>query len=154
MLVASLPEEIMYLAIGRSTTREVWSSIEAALSSSTRARCLNLLAQFQSLRQGDSTPAEYLGCAQLLVEDLALAGRPISLDEQNLYVFRGLRPKFRAMAASLVVSGNPVSIPQLSDCLQTQQFIYSDDFATGVPALPSRAPTVMVANRSRRQNGE
>lgn len=52
------------------------------------------------------------------MEDLALAGRQISLDEQNLYVFRGLRPKFRAMVASLAVSGTLVTLPQLSDDLQ------------------------------------
>nr|GMD60572.1 uncharacterized protein LOC109153445 [Ipomoea batatas] len=67
MLVASLSEEVMYLAVGRTTAREVWCSIEAALGSSTRARCLNPLAQFQSLRQGDSLLAEYMGRAQLLV---------------------------------------------------------------------------------------
>ncbi|XP_019200264.1 PREDICTED: uncharacterized protein LOC109193893 [Ipomoea nil] len=118
LLVSSMADEVLYLVVGRTTSHEVWSSITAALGSSTRARCLNLLAQFQSLRQGDSTPAEYLGRAQLLVEDLALAGRPVSLDEQNLWVFRGLRPEFRSMASSLAASGTPVSIPQLSDYLQ------------------------------------
>ncbi|XP_019194767.1 PREDICTED: uncharacterized protein LOC109188592 [Ipomoea nil] len=117
LLISSLSDEVMYLAVGRVTSREVWLSITAALGSSTRARCLNLLAQFQSLRQGDSSPAEYLGRAQFIVEDLSLAGRPISLDEQNLYVFRGLRPEYRAMAASLAVSGEPVTIPQLADFL-------------------------------------
>ncbi|XP_019156860.1 PREDICTED: uncharacterized protein LOC109153445 [Ipomoea nil] len=81
LLISSLADEVMYLAVGRNTSREVWLSVTAALGSSTRARCLNLIAQFQSLRQGDSTPAEYLGRAQLIVEDLALAGRPMSLDE-------------------------------------------------------------------------
>ncbi|XP_019157974.1 PREDICTED: uncharacterized protein LOC109154694 [Ipomoea nil] len=100
LLVSSMADEVLYLAVGRTMSQEVWTSITAALGSSTRARCLNLLAQFQSLRQGDSTPAEYLGHAQLLVEDLALAGRPVSLDEQNLWAFRGLRPEFQSMASS------------------------------------------------------
>ncbi|XP_019180202.1 PREDICTED: uncharacterized protein LOC109175393 [Ipomoea nil] len=135
LLISSMADEVLYLAVGRSTSHEVWTSVTAALGSSTRARCLNLLAQFQSLRQGDSSPVEYLGRAQLLVEDLALAGRPVSLDEQNLYVFRGLRPEFRSMASSLAASGTPVSIPQLSDFLQAQEFIWADEFAGGA-AIP------------------
>ncbi|XP_019172614.1 PREDICTED: uncharacterized protein LOC109168021 [Ipomoea nil] len=87
LLISSLLDEVMYLAVGRDTSRAVWTSITSALGSSTRARCLNLLAQFQSLRQADSSAGEYVGRAQLVVEDFALAGRPVSLDEQNLYVF-------------------------------------------------------------------
>ncbi|XP_019162233.1 PREDICTED: uncharacterized protein LOC109158795 [Ipomoea nil] len=94
--------------------------------------------------------AEYLGRAQLLVEDLAQAGQPMPLDEQNLYVFRGLRPEFRVMASSLAVSGTPVTLPQLSDYLQAQTFIHSDDFLTG-PG--TGAPTAMVATRGRQNGG-
>ncbi|XP_019158437.1 PREDICTED: uncharacterized protein LOC109155159 [Ipomoea nil] len=141
LLISSLSDEVMYLAVGRDTSRAVWTLITSALGSSTRARCLNLLAQFQSLRQGDSSPGEYLGRAQLLVEDLALAGRLVSLDEQNLYVFRGLRPEFRSMASSLAASGNPITIPQLADFLQAQEFIWAEDFlpAGGVPAASHQA---------------
>ncbi|XP_019164282.1 PREDICTED: uncharacterized protein LOC109160439 [Ipomoea nil] len=62
LLISSLSDEVMHLAVGRSTSREVWESITTALSSSTRARCLSLLDQF------------HLGRAQLLVENIALAG--------------------------------------------------------------------------------
>ncbi|XP_019185061.1 PREDICTED: uncharacterized protein LOC109180031 [Ipomoea nil] len=139
----------MYFAVGRTTSSEVWQSITAALGSSTRARCLNLLGQFQNIRQGNSTPAEFLGRAQLLVEALALAGRPLSLDEQNMYVFRGLRPEFRALAASLTVTGTPVSLPQLSDYLQAQEFILADDFPAPGDNI---APTAMYAGRGQNRN--
>ncbi|XP_019159719.1 PREDICTED: uncharacterized protein LOC109156338 [Ipomoea nil] len=119
LLVSSMSDEVLHLAVGRNTAKEVWDSITAALRSSKRTRCLNLLGQFQSLRQGNFSPADYIGQAQLLVEALALADRPLSLDEQNLWVFRGHRPEFRSMAASLTVNGNPVSLPQLADFLQT-----------------------------------
>ncbi|XP_019173872.1 PREDICTED: uncharacterized protein LOC109169444 [Ipomoea nil] len=151
LLISSLSEEVMYLAVGKTTSRDFWTLIETALASSTRARCLNLLGRLQALRQGDSTPAEYIGKTQLLVEDLAQAGRPISLDEQNLYVFRGLRPEFRAMAGSLAITGTPVSLPQLSDYLQTQEFIHANDYLTGGSLAPGGA-TAMVANHGRRNN--
>ncbi|XP_019161977.1 PREDICTED: uncharacterized protein LOC109158518 [Ipomoea nil] len=49
LLMSSLSDEVMHLAVGRNTSREVWQSITAALGSSTRARCLSLLGQFHSL---------------------------------------------------------------------------------------------------------
>ncbi|XP_019181604.1 PREDICTED: uncharacterized protein LOC109176606 [Ipomoea nil] len=89
LLISSLTDEVMYLTVSRNISREVWQSITMTLGSSTRARCLNLLGQFQTLRQGNSSPAEFLGRAQLLIEDLSLASHLVSLEEQNLFVFRG-----------------------------------------------------------------
>ncbi|XP_019157724.1 PREDICTED: uncharacterized protein LOC109154371 [Ipomoea nil] len=156
LLISSMSDEVLYLAVGRSTSHEVWTSVTAALDSLTRASCLNLLAQFQSLRQGDSSPGEYLGRAQLLVENLlVLAGRPVSLDEQNLYVFRGLRPEFRSMASSLAASGTTVSIPQLSDFLQAQEFIWADEFSgsVSVPAGGSHATLAVGREQNHHHNG-
>ncbi|XP_019150239.1 PREDICTED: uncharacterized protein LOC109147057 [Ipomoea nil] len=42
LLISSLSDEVMYLAVGRTTSKAVWDSITAALGSSKRARCLNL----------------------------------------------------------------------------------------------------------------
>ncbi|XP_019179939.1 PREDICTED: uncharacterized protein LOC109175142 [Ipomoea nil] len=155
LLISSLSDEVMYLAVGRSTSREVWNSITSALGSSTRARCLSLLGKFHSLRQGNSSAAEYIGCAQLLVEDLALAGRPITLGEQNLFVFRGLHPEFRAMAYSFTVAGIPVSIPQISEFLQAQEFIHAEDFPAGPDGGFGAAPSALYAGHgSRNNNGD
>ncbi|XP_019157587.1 PREDICTED: uncharacterized protein LOC109154202 [Ipomoea nil] len=154
LLISSLSDEVMHLAVGKTTSRAVWESIGAALGSSTRARCLSLLGQFHSLRQGNSTATEYLGRAQLLVKDLAHAGRPISLDEQNLFVFRGLRPEYRAMASSLTATGTPVTIPQIADYLRAQEFIYSDDYPASPDSAMISAPDAMFAGRGRRGGGE
>ncbi|XP_019173816.1 PREDICTED: uncharacterized protein LOC109169389 [Ipomoea nil] len=157
LLISSLSEEVMYLALGQTTARGVWTAAETALGSSTQVRCLNLLGQIQSLRQGDSSTSEYLGRAQHLVQDLALAGRTLTPSEQNLYVFRGLRPEFRSMASALAINGTPVSIPQLADFLQAQQFIHEDDFPTHTSAAVAGSPSAMYASRGgggRRQHGD
>ncbi|XP_019173915.1 PREDICTED: uncharacterized protein LOC109169487 [Ipomoea nil] len=68
MLILSLAEEVMYLAIGHTTSKFVWVAVETALGSFSRARSLSLLSQLQNLRQEDMTPTAYLGKAQVLVE--------------------------------------------------------------------------------------
>ncbi|XP_019152193.1 PREDICTED: uncharacterized protein LOC109148906 [Ipomoea nil] len=153
LLISSLSDEVMYLAVGKTTSREVWESIGTAPGCSTRARCLSLLGQFHALWQGNATAAEYLGRAQLLVEALAHAGRPVSLDEQNLFVLCGLCPEFRSMASSLTAAGRRVTIPQIGDYLQAQEFIHADDFSTGVDGGLLQAPSAMYAGRGRHGEG-
>jgi hypothetical protein len=135
MLVSSLSDEVMPIAVGRRTSRALWEAIIQTLSSSSRARALNLLGQLQGLDQGDSSVADYIGRAQVIVEELTLAGRVVSLDDQNLFVFRGLRPEFRALTASLAVRGQPVTLQELADFLGAQEFIASRDYGCAPAAL-------------------
>ncbi|XP_019188288.1 PREDICTED: uncharacterized protein LOC109182592 [Ipomoea nil] len=130
LLISSMSDEVLYLALGRTTSVAIWESITSALGSSSQARCLNLLGQFQMLHQGNSTTADYLGRAGVLVEALTQAGRPLSLMEQNLYLLRGLRPELKAMAASFT-SGNAVPLSHLSNYLQAHEFILVDDYPIG-----------------------
>ncbi|XP_019182132.1 PREDICTED: uncharacterized protein LOC109177277 [Ipomoea nil] len=148
LLISSMADEVLHLAVGRNTSADVWSSIIAALGSSSQARCLNLLGQFQMLRQGNSTTAEYLGRAELLVESLAQAGRPLSLMEQNLYVFRGLRPELKAMATSLTATGSPVSLAHLSDFLQANEFIMVNDYPSAIDVGNSHTALYTSTGRS------
>lgn len=97
LLVSSLSEDVLATAVGCQTSKELWDALEQSLASASHSR------QLHGLRQGDSTTAAYLGRARLIVEGLALAGRKVSLEEQNLYVFRGLRPEFRGVTSSLAV---------------------------------------------------
>ncbi|XP_019163517.1 PREDICTED: uncharacterized protein LOC109159863 [Ipomoea nil] len=92
LLVSSMADDVLHLALGRETSAEIWTSVTGALGSSSQARCLTLLNQFQMLRQGNLSTANYLGRAGVLVESLIQAGRLLTLMEQNLYVIRGLRP--------------------------------------------------------------
>ncbi|XP_019173013.1 PREDICTED: uncharacterized protein LOC109168443 [Ipomoea nil] len=99
MLISSFSDEVMHHALGRHTARDVWDSVTSALAPTTRSRCLSLLGQFQTLRQGSNSPAEYLAKAQTIVEALALAGRPLSEDEQVLWF--PLRPSLQVAAGRM-----------------------------------------------------
>ncbi|XP_019191716.1 PREDICTED: uncharacterized protein LOC109186244 [Ipomoea nil] len=148
-IISSLSDKVMHLAVGRETSREVWDSLASTLASTTRARCLSLLGQFQTLRQGPGSPADYLGRCKMIAEALSLAGRPLSDEEQILYVLRGLRPEFRTMVNSLTATGASVTLTQLSDFLQAQEFIHEDDFAVGESAGGGGSPAAFYAGRGR-----
>lgn len=73
MLILSLSPEVLHLAIGCPTSRSLWTAIEQALASTSQARVLHLLGQLHSIQQGDSSIADYIARAHVVVEDLALA---------------------------------------------------------------------------------
>ncbi|XP_019173821.1 PREDICTED: uncharacterized protein LOC109169393 [Ipomoea nil] len=140
LLISSLSEETMRFAVGRYTSRQLWLTIEQSLASSSRSRALLLFGELQALRQGDSSIADYIGRAQLLIDDLALAGCDVTLDNQNLYVFRGLRSEFRPLAATLA-RGVAVPLAEVADFLVSQEWICADEGVGGVP------PVAMAAGR-------
>lgn len=83
---------------------------------------------------------------RLLIEDLSLADRPVSLAKQNLYVFLGLYPEFKASTTSLTVCGRPVMLQELAYLLGAQQFFAGDDFA-----VVDHAPVAIAAQRGWQQ---
>ncbi|XP_019190237.1 PREDICTED: uncharacterized protein LOC109184667 [Ipomoea nil] len=123
MLMSSMSDEVMSLAIGHHTSRALWTAFTSALASTFRSRSSNLFGQLQTLKQGAASVTDYIGRAQVLIEDLTLAGRHLSPEDQNLYVFRGLRPEFWVLVSSLNVRGTLVTLHELSDLLSTEEFI-------------------------------
>ena len=47
--------------------------------------------------------------AKALFDELAIASRPILLEDFNLYVFRGLRGEFKDLVTSLITKAKPLS---------------------------------------------
>jgi hypothetical protein len=63
---------------------------------------MQLHGSFQDLRQGDASVTTYMQHAKSLFDELASAGRPLSLEDFNLYIFCGLRGEFKYSVTILV----------------------------------------------------
>lgn len=71
-----------------------------------------------------------------------MVGRAVTLDDQNLYIFRGLRLEFRLLVATLTARKELVTLAELSDFLVANEFICGDEYVTGGAIAAS---AVMVA---------
>ena len=65
----------------------------------------------------------YMQQAKSLFDELAAAGRPMSLEDFNLYVFRGLRGEFKDLVTSLITKAEPLSYVDLHSHLLTHEFL-------------------------------
>jgi hypothetical protein len=101
-LLSSFSVDVLHLVVDCSTLHCVWRTLEKALASPSNSHIMQLHGSFQDLRQGDSSVSLYMQQAKSLFDELAAAGRPMSLEDFNLYVFRGLRGEFKDLVTSLI----------------------------------------------------
>jgi len=70
---------------------------------------MQLHGSFQGLQQGVSPVNIYMQQAKSLFDELGVGGRPMSLEDFNLYVFRGLRGEFKDLITSLITKAKSMS---------------------------------------------
>lgn len=145
-LLSSLSMEVLHLIIGCQSSCSAWSTLEQALASTSNSRIMQLHGSLQELRQGDESITLFMQKAKVLFDELTAAGRPISLADFNLYVFRGLRGEFKDLVTSLITKAEPIAYAELHSHLLTHEFLHRSSAAIHAPLLPT-PPSVMVAQR-------
>ena len=97
--------------------------------------------------------------AKSLFDELVIVGRPMSLEDFNLYMFCGLRSEFKDLVTSLITKTEPLSYADLHNHLLTHEFlhknsIHSMDANSSLlfsplllppPLLPTPQPSVHLA---------
>jgi hypothetical protein len=138
-LLSSLSVDVLHLVVDCSTSHCVWRTLEKALASPSNSRIMQLHGSFQDLRRGDSSVSLYMQQAKSLFDELAAAGRPMSLEDFNLYVFRGLRGEFKDLVTSLITKAEPLSYTDLHSHLLTHEFLHKNSYHSMVvtPSLLS-----------------
>jgi hypothetical protein len=113
--------------------------LEIVLASPSNSWIMQLHGAFQDLRQNDDFVSTYLQKAKALFDELAAAGRPISMAEFNLYVFRELHNDFKDLVTSLSTKADPISYTDLHSHLLTHEFLHKASFYPIItaPFLPT-----------------
>ena len=158
-LLSSLSVDVLHLVVDCSTSHCVWRTLEKALASPSNSRIMQLHGSFQDLRQGDASVSMYMQQAKSLFDELAAAGRPMSLEDFNLYVFRGLRGEFKDLVTSLITKAEPLSYADLHSHLLTHEFLHKNSFhsmavssssspllsSSSLPQQPPLLPTPQIS---------
>jgi len=105
-LLSSLSMEVLHLVVGCQSSCSAWHTLEQALASTSNSRIMQLHGSLQDLRQGDESVTQFMQKAKALFDELAADGRPVSLEDFNLYVFRGLQGEFKDLVTSLIPKPN------------------------------------------------
>ena len=115
--------KVLYLVVGCQTSCSAWRTLKQALASTSNSCIMQLHSSLQDLWQGDESVTQFIQKAKALFDELVATGRPVSLKDFNLYVFRGLRGEFKDLITSLVINVEPLLYADLHSHL-THEFIH------------------------------
>jgi hypothetical protein len=92
--------------------------------------------------------------AKSLFDELVIVGRPMSLEDFNLYMFCGLHSEFKDLVTSLITKTEPLSYADLHNHLLTHEFLHKNSLHSmdanssllfSPPLLPTPQPSVHLA---------
>jgi hypothetical protein len=141
--------EVLHLVVGCRSSCSAWGTPERVLASTSNSRIMQLHGSLQDLRQGDELVTQFMQKANALFDELVVAGRPVSLEDFNLYVFRGLRGEFKDLVTSLITKAEPLLYADLHSHLLTHEFLHKSSAAIHAPLLPTPSipSSALVAQR-------
>ncbi|KAK1387539.1 hypothetical protein POM88_015717 [Heracleum sosnowskyi] len=82
------------------------------------------LIELHELNQKDLPVTTFLQRAKTISDSLPAAGRPISADDLNIYVYKGLRSEFKDIITTLSSRPEAVSFEELHSLLLSHEFIH------------------------------
>ncbi|XP_043721264.1 uncharacterized protein LOC122668798 [Telopea speciosissima] len=149
IIISSLSDDAMPLAVGRDTSKEIWDALHAAFSSTSTTRILSLNVALQNLVQKPKeTITQFLHRAKALSDELSAAGKPLPTEDSNIHIFRALCPKFESVVSAAMDRREPISYTELHGLLLSREYLIASRQAVSDPtvdaaaniAQPSRSP--------------
>ncbi|GAV72104.1 UBN2 domain-containing protein/UBN2_3 domain-containing protein [Cephalotus follicularis] len=146
LLVGSLSDTVITTVHHATTSKEVWDTLTTTYASQSHTRILSLhlalqniehkpeetITQFlQRAHKPDETITQFLQRARHIHDELAVAGRPLSPEDFNLYVFKGLREDFKVMIPTLTARSDSITYSELHSLLISHEFMIN----TAIPKL-------------------
>ncbi|GAV88837.1 UBN2_3 domain-containing protein [Cephalotus follicularis] len=123
ILVGSLSAEVIPTVHQAPTSKQIRDTLQEAYASPSNTRILSLHLSLQNIEhKPDESITQFLQRTKTLHDELAAAGRPISLEDFNLYIFKALREDFKVMIPTLTARLDPLSFSELHGLLVSHEF--------------------------------
>lgn len=112
-LLFFLSEEIFPYIIGLPFSFFVWSALKNAFGSVSQNIQLQPHIELQDLKRNDLSVSQFLYKAKALANELASAGRQLSVAEFNTIIYRNIGQKFHGIIIALNMMPEPVPFHEL-----------------------------------------
>ncbi|CAA0842233.1 Unknown protein [Striga hermonthica] len=109
-LLSSLSKNLLIMMVGKTTSREVWLSLESNFSGLSKARLMHHKLQLQTLKKGSTSMREFLGKVKACCDALGVAGEPVSEQNHILYILVGLGSEYNPAVVAVTSRIEPYSL--------------------------------------------
>ncbi|GAV65777.1 UBN2 domain-containing protein [Cephalotus follicularis] len=132
LLVGSLSHNVIPTVHHATTSKEIWDTHTTTYASPSHTRILSLHLALQNIEhKPDETITQFLHRARHIHDELAATGWPLSPEDFNLYIFKGLREDFRVMIPTLTTRLDSITYSELHSLLLSHEFMTN----TAIPKI-------------------
>ncbi|KAB2617577.1 hypothetical protein D8674_013446 [Pyrus ussuriensis x Pyrus communis] len=142
----SLNASVLSVVASKRTARATWEALEQRYASTSQNRILFLRNELLQTKKGDLSVADYLDRINVIADNLALAGQPVSDDDLVQIVLNNLGPAYEMTVSAAQARDNPITYPALESLLLTTERRMVEH---NVPLVEGATVNAFMASRGR-----
>ena len=155
LINSTLSPQVFSLVVGITSSREIWSTLEQRLTSTSRANILNLKLELQSLKKGNDSVNNFLQKIKIARDKLLAVGVVVDNEELICIVLRGFPREFAHFCSAIRTKSDPITYEQLAIMLQSEEQAiaeHSDSVPHSLVMFASNASNSKASSSSQNQS--
>uniref|UniRef100_A0A2N9HC90 Integrase catalytic domain-containing protein n=1 Tax=Fagus sylvatica TaxID=28930 RepID=A0A2N9HC90_FAGSY len=116
LLYSTLSSPVIAMVVGKSTSQEVWTTLEERFTSTARSNVLNLKLELQSIKKGgNESITGFLQRVKTVRDKLSAVGVPSDHEELIHVILKGLPKEYAPFASAIRTRDGILSLEKLSN---------------------------------------
>jgi hypothetical protein len=122
LLYSTCSSSVLAMVVGKSSSQEVWNTLEERFTSTARSNVLNLKLELQSIKKaGNETVSSYLQRIKTVRDKLSAVGVHSDHEELIHVILKGLPKEYAPFASAIRTRDTILPLEKLSVLLQTEE---------------------------------
>ncbi len=150
LLYSTCSSSVLAMVVGKSSSQEVWNTLEERFTSTARSNVLSLKLELQSIKKtGNETVSTYLQRIKTVRDKLSAVGVHSDHEELIHVILKGLPKEYAPFASAIRTRDTILPLEKLSVLLQTEEQSMSE----ATESLSNSALAMFVSHNKPSFNG-
>ena len=143
LLYSTCSSSVLAMVVGKSSSQEVWNTLEERFTSTTRSSVLNLKLELQSIKKsGNESVSSYLQRIKSVRDKLSAVGVHSDQEELTHVIFKGLPKEYTPFPLAIRTKDTVLSLERLTVLLQIEEQTMNEI----TESLPNSALAMFVSH--------
>ncbi|PKA52500.1 5'-3' exoribonuclease 2 [Apostasia shenzhenica] len=122
-IISTLTEVVLPLVINLNTSHAVWKTLADTFTSHSRARVLQLKAQLQMIKQGDSSIDDYMQAIKNIINNLSTIGHSMSDPDILMHVLAGFNSTYDSIIPAITTRVDDFTLEEVHEILSSHEHL-------------------------------
>lgn len=111
--MSSIQQNLLSTVIHYDTAKELWETLTSMFISQTQARLMPLKMQIQTQKKRSMSMSEYFAKMKRIANNLALAGKPVELNDFIMHILTGLDSSdYESLVTTVLARGENINLDE------------------------------------------